>query len=390
MRVTYIQQHFAMQNEPGFVRAWEFCRRLAEDGHDVTVVRGAPESSDIRCDGVRVISVRAPYENEMRFRRRVVSFVQFAIGSTGEAVKTRPELVYASSTPLTVALPAILSAAIHRAKFVFEVRDLWPKVPVDLGLVSNPAVIWAAKLLERIAYSSASAVVALSPDMAEGVKEVSPNSAVTVVPNGCDMDLFDDIEVDRGIVERESGIPRGARHIVYAGGFGFMYDLPWCIDLAAALSERNVYFTFIGRGTESENLLALARERGIYREGMFPGRLPKIEVIRYLKGSDAALSALRDAPALEACSLNKVFDSMAASKPIFLNHGGWLASEVQSARAGWRVPRDIAAAADQIESVVRDSNVLVEAGRANRELGELKYARDDQYLKFRRAVLGID
>lgn len=379
-----------MQNEPGFVRAWEFCRRLVEDGHNVTVIRGGKQSEVVHSNGVRVISVRAPYENEMSFRRRVVAFLQFALGSTGAALKSRPELVYASSTPLTVALPAVLASAVHRARFVFEVRDLWPKVPVELGLVRNPIIIWAAEVLEKFAYARAACVVALSPDMAEGVKEARPHARVSVVPNGCDMDLFDEIEVDHECVGRESGVPEGARHLVYAGGFGFMYDLPWCIDLAAELASKNVFFTFIGRGTESANLVALAKERGIYRNGMFPGRLPKTEVIRYLKGSDAVFSALRNAPALEACSLNKVFDSMAASKPVFLNHGGWLTREVEGAGAGWRIPRDVTAAAELISSTVHNTDVLDAAGRANRKLGELKYARDEQYLKFRSAVLGGD
>lgn len=377
-----------MQSEPGFVRAWEFSKRLIEDGHEVTVIRGAPTAEKLVEAGVHIHSVKAPYENEMNFRRRILAFAQFAISATVCAVRSRPQLVVASSTPLTVAVPALAACVIHRAKFVFEVRDLWPKVPVELGLVTNPVVIWLARRFEKFAYRRAAVVVALSPDMADGVLEADPSANVEVVPNGCDMDEFDAIVPDRSRIWNLSNVPEGAKHVLYAGGFGYMYDLPWCIDLAAKLAEKNVYFTFIGRGSESANLIEQAKAAGIYRDGMFPGRLPKSEVIGYLKVADAVLSPLRDEPSLEACSLNKVFDAMAARRPLLLNHGGWLAEEVVGASAGWRISRNIDSAATLVQEVLEDPNSLERAGNANRSLGESKFDRDGQYVKFRNALMG--
>lgn len=388
MRITYIQQHFALQSEPGFVRAWEFCKRLVEDGHEVTVIRGASVADEFVESGVTVKSVKAHYENEMNFRRRILAFVQFAISSTYYAVRSRPHLVVASSTPLTVAVPAIAACVLNRAKFVFEVRDLWPKIPVDLGLVTNPVVIWLARRFELNAYRRAAVVVALSPDMADGVLEGAPNANVEVVPNGCDMDEFDAVPLDRSKIQALSNVPENSRHVVYAGGFGYMYDLPWCIKLAEKLAPDGVYFTFIGRGSETANLIAQAKAAGIYREGMFPGRLPKSEVIGYLKAADAILSPLRDEPCLEACSLNKVFDSMAARRPLLLNHGGWLADEVIGASAGWRISRDLDSAAKSVQEILDNAASLSRAGDANRRLGELKFDRNDQYLKFRDALFG--
>lgn len=386
VRITYIQQHFAMQTEPGFVRAWEFCKRLAQDGHDVTVIRGGAAPTTVVDSGVVVRTVRAPYANEMNFGRRIAAFLQFAAASTVSAVTSRPQIVVASSTPLTVVVPALIAAAINRSKFLFEVRDLWPKVPVEMGLVTNPFAIWLAENLERVSYRAARRVIALSPDMAAGVKEVSPNADVVVVPNGCDLSEFDAADPDRDKIWNDCGVPDGAVHVVYAGGFGYMYDLPWCLEYAAELHPYGIYFTFIGQGSETENLIRIAKDRGIYREGMFPGRLPKSEVIDYLKTADVILSPLRDEPSLEACSLNKVFDAMAAKKPLLLNHGGWLSRAVLQSNAGWRIPRDITDAVALTRNIVSDAAALRAAGDANRRLGEAEFDRDNQYLKFREAL----
>ncbi|MEW1938008.1 glycosyltransferase family 4 protein [Dietzia maris] len=379
VRLTYIQQHFALPSEAGFVRPWEFARRLQRDGYSVTVVRGGPQNAETVLEGVRIRTVAAPYANEMSFRRRIVSFLQFLVKASVETIRSRPAIVLASSTPLTVAIPAILASIRPSTRFIFEVRDLWPEVPVKLGLVTNRYVIWAAKMLEKLTYRRADAIVALSPYMEQGVLKVAPGARTVVIPNGCDLAEFDDAMTDRESIREQLGVGTDEKLVVYAGGFGFLYDLPRCVELAARLAPDGVRFTFIGKGSESEKLKELADELGISREGLFPGIMPKREVIRFLKASDAILSPLRSAPVLEGCSLNKVFDSMAAGRPVLMNHGGWLADAVTAIEAGWRIPTDPSLAAEVVREILADTDELERRGKNNRALGESKFSRDDQY-----------
>lgn len=388
-RITYIQQHFALPSEAGFVRPWEFARRLQSEGFRVTVIRGGDVSSTQEIQGVQIQTVSAPYANEMTFPRRIVSFLQFVVQATVQVLRSSPELIVASSTPLTVAVPAIIGTLGGRAKFVFEVRDLWPEVPVALGLVTNRPVIYAARALEWITYRRADAIVALSPYMEEGVSRIAPASRTVMIPNGCDMAEFDNAVFDRDDVRAQAGVREGETLIVYAGGFGFLYDLPRCVELAARLAENGVRFTFIGKGSESENLKDLAESLGIMRPGLFLGLKPKSEVIHFLKASDLIFSPLRSEPVLEGCSLNKVFDAMAAGRPVLMNHGGWLADLVDANEAGYRIPTDPDDAAMVVLNILKDPKDLERRGQNNRALGEERFSREDQYRDFSKTISSV-
>ena len=106
MKLVYLQQHFAMPDEPGFVRPWQFSRRFAQEGFDVVAIRGGVSAADESRDGVRVRTVSATYANEMGFARRLVAFAQYLIKATFHAWRERADVVYASSGPLTVAVLA--------------------------------------------------------------------------------------------------------------------------------------------------------------------------------------------------------------------------------------------------------------------------------------------
>ena len=112
---------------------------------------------------------------------------------------------------------------------------------------------------------------------------------------------------------------------------------------------------------------------------MFLGFQPKEVTAQYVAAADVALSPLRDDPCLEGNSLNKVFDAMAASRPVVFNHGGWLAEAATEAESGWRLPREIGPAAEQFLKIVSNRQELREAGLRNRALGEQRFARDSLY-----------
>src|SRR5690625_1580079 len=322
LRVTYVHQHFRLPNEPGGSRPWEFARRLVRSGHRVTIIAGAPRSSQFTYEGVDVIRVRAPYANEMGWLRRVASFLSFMLKSTWVSLRRPTDVVFASSTPLTVAVPALIASTLKRRPFVFEVRDLWPSVPIALGYLSNPVLRRIAGSLERVAYKRAAHVIALSPGMAEGVRRVSPSTPVTVIPNASDAELFRASLSQREAIRKELGW--GDKTVlVYAGSLGRTYDLEWIVDLAAELNRTDVVVSIFGHGALTGALKARALRHGLDPETLLPGSLPRSEIVRALPACDAVFSTLIPNPVLESNSLNKVFDAMAAGRPIMFNHGGW-------------------------------------------------------------------
>ena len=381
MRITYIHQHFVLPGEPGGSRPYEFARRMAAAGHEVTMICGRDEAMDKTVDGIHVRRLAIPYRNEMSKRERIVSFLNFLVRASAVAARVPADVIYASSTPLTVAVPGIVAKFTQRAPWVAEIRDLWPEVPIKLGYLNNPVAIFLAKQLEKAFYAASSEVVALSPSMADGVKEVAPKKRVTVIPNASDFERFDVPAEQRAAFRKEQGWGDDVV-AVYAGGFGMSYQLEWLVDLAAQLRRdgvENVRFVLLGQGSDSDALYQRAKNAGLDADAMFLGRQPKEDVAKYVSAADIALSPLRDDPCLEGNSLNKVFDAMAASRPVVFNHGGWLEEAATEHDAGWRLSRDIPTAAKRFAEIISDRDEMRAAGQRNRELGEKRFARDSLY-----------
>lgn len=381
MRITYIHQHFVLPGEPGGSRPYEFARRMAAAGHEVTMICGRDEAMDKTVDGIHVRRLAIPYRNEMSKRERITSFLNFLVRASAVSARVPADVIYASSTPLTVAVPGIVAKFTQRAPLVAEIRDLWPEVPIKLGYLNNPVAIFLAKQLEKAFYAASSEVVALSPSMADGVKEVAPEKRVTVIPNASDFERFDIPAEQRAAFRKEQGWGDDVV-AVYAGGFGMSYQLEWLVDLAAQLRRdgvENVRFVLLGQGSDSDALYQRARDAGLDADAMFLGRQPKEDVAKYVSAADIALSPLRDDPCLEGNSLNKVFDAMAASRPVVFNHGGWLEEAATENDAGWRLSRDIPTAAKRFAEIISDRDEMRAAGQRNRELGEKRFARDSLY-----------
>src|SRR5688572_6919096 len=200
MRIVYLHQYFTTPEMSGGTRSYEIGRRLAARGHEVHMVttvrnvtpRGRRRWSRSESAGIHVHALPVPYSNRMSYARRIEAFMRFAWEAGREASRLGGDLIYATSTPLTIAIPAVRAARHHRIPMVFEVRDLWPEVPVAVGALRNPVLIALARRLERFAYENAAHVIALSDGMRDGVVSTGQSpSRVTVVPNACDRELFD-------------------------------------------------------------------------------------------------------------------------------------------------------------------------------------------------------
>ena len=198
MKIIYLHQYFNTPQMSGGTRSYEMARRFVAAGHEVHMITSSRERNknasgwvDEIIDGIHVHWFSVPYSNKMDFKARISAFLKFAIVSGAKAYRVGGDVIFASSTPLTIALPAVYAAKRLRKAMLFEVRDLWPELPIAVGALKNPFLIKAAKWLERFAYKNADNVIALSPGMAKGViKSGYPPDKVHIIPNSCDTDLF--------------------------------------------------------------------------------------------------------------------------------------------------------------------------------------------------------
>lgn len=382
MKITYIHQHFKKPSEGGGGRPYEFARRLVAEGHQVTMIRGFFESSDEELEGIRLISVKSPYQNAMTSSRRIQSFMQFMIKSSYLAASIEADVIFASSTPLTVAVPGLVGKLFRRVPLVFEVRDLWPSVPIQLGYLKNPLLVTAAKILEKATYKNSAHVIALSPGMKDGILEVSPNTKVTVIPNASDFELFFKSADERLAFRESQGWDDTDKVVVYAGGFGPTYQLEWAVELAAKVAKENIKFVLLGEGKDSPKLKLLAEELGLDSTEILPGKLPRSEVPNFVASGDLVLSSLREDQCLQVNSLNKVFDGLAAGQPIVLNHDGWLKDVVVESHSGWKLSRDTDVAAEELIEILRSPQKLSAARKNSEKLGREQFDRELLYASF--------
>lgn len=391
MRILYLHQYFTTRLGTTGTRSYEFSQRLCQAGHDVVMVTSAallpsPHNevthiTTTRLDGLTIIIIPVPYSNKMSFARRLWAFFQFALVASRISVTQKADVIFATSTPLTIAIPAILGHLWQRIPMVFEVRDLWPELPIAVGALKNPVAIFLARILEWIAYHASVHIVALSPGMADGViRRGIESRRVTVIPNSCDVSLFD-VPKERGLPIRERlGLDPDQPLIVYTGAFGIINGVDYLVELAAAIRPiaPEIRFLLVGDGNEREKVFRRARETGIYEQTLWIWEpQPKVEIPNILAAATVATSVIIDLKAIWNNSANKFFDALAARKPIMINHGGWQADLLEQTGAGIVLTgTDIPLDAQRFAAWVQNAEALQHASEAAHHLAYHEFNRD--------------
>jgi glycosyltransferase involved in cell wall biosynthesis len=294
--------------------------------------------------------------------------------------------VFATSTPLTVAVPGVLAAKMRRVPFVFEVRDLWPEVPIEMGALRNPLARRLAGGLANFAYRNAREVIALSPGMAAGVTARRPATRTTVIPNAADLALFE-VRPEAAQRFRDEHRWLGDRPlIVYTGALGMVNGVEYLIRAARRMREvdPDVQVLIVGHGREWDDTRALAAEHGLLDQTvrMWP-KVPKSELPVILGAATMSTSFVRPIRALWDNSANKFFDALAASRPIAINYGGWQADLLEETGAGLVLdPYDAEQAGELVAARVRDELWLKEAREAAHRLAVERFSRDLLFDRF--------
>ena len=385
MRITYLHQYFNTPSMPGGTRSYEMARRLVAMGHEVNMVTSWREQDGRQAwfttveDGIKVHWLPVPYSNHMSYKQRVASFFRFARGSARKAASLPADVIFATSTPLTIALPGVYASRRQNVPMVFEVRDLWPEVPIAMGALRGPIPRAAARLLERLAYKSSSAIIALSPGMAKGIAATGvPIDHITEIPNGADLDLFRPDPEARDCFRTRLGISERQLLVVYAGTFGRINGVDYLVRLAAVLAnDARFHFLTVGDGQEFEDVKATARMLGVLNKNLqMLGSTSKAYMPKILAAADIATSFVIPIPALEANSANKFFDGLAAGCCLAINYGGWQAEILHEAGAGMQLSRDVAVAARQLQELADHPDRVNQAKVSARLLAERRFSRD--------------
>lgn len=389
VKVLYFHQHFVTPKGAGAIRSYAMARKLIERGHSVTMVCGSAQGGTTGLegpfikgqrrglvDGIDVVELNLEYSNSDGFAKRIQTFLSFAFRSVKIALSEQYDLVFATTTPLTAGIPGILARWLRGKPFVFEVRDLWPELPKAMGVIKNPAVLWAMGVLEWASYRSAHRVIGLSPGIVEGIRARGvPPERIAMIPNGCDLDIF---SAD-GEPWRPEGIADSDLMAIFAGTHGMANGLDAVLDAAAVLKRRDrndIKLLLIGNGKLKAQLQARATREDLSNV-VFHDPVTKARLAGLMQATDIGMQILANVPAFYyGTSPNKFFDYIAAGLPVLNNYPGWLSDMIEAENCGYAVPpADPEAFADALEQAAGERERLKEMGQNARQLASNQFDR---------------
>jgi len=379
MRIIYVHQYFRTPEEGGAIRSYHLAKGLVKAGHEVELITTADlKGYDQRwIDGIKVHYLPVNYEQKFGFLKRIWAFLDFVRKSKSLLKKLqRPDLLYITSTPLTTGLIGLWAKKKLAIPYIFEVRDLWPKAPIEVGAIKNPFLINYLLRLEAEIYQHALSLVALSPGIGNHLRLISPKSKIHLIPNFSDLAQFFPMPKSERMLKKYSLESKFT--IAYTGALGQVNAVEELIDLAekAKKKEKNWQFLIMGTGSHRQKLLKLARQKGLSSVHFLPfGN--KTAVNEVLSLADFAWISFAHLPVLKTNSPNKFFDAIAAGKPILVNHKGWVYDLVKSHHLGIScLPTKTDKAFEQLEELEMRPEKLLEMGKNSRRLAESYFSKE--------------
>lgn len=360
LRVGFISQWFPP--EPAIVPANIF-DAIAKH-FDVVAITGQPNYPEgVLHEGFKAGATSYAIEFGRKVRRtplypdhsvsaigRVLNYCSWALSATvfarREVRRSDVNFVYAS--PIMAALPAMVARAIHGVPFVLNIQDLWPDSVFATGFIRNGPLRkiaeWSINRFANISYRMASAVITISPGMAQvlELRGVDP-SKIHLVYNWADESTIDNREVSTERVRSELGVQPNTKMLIYAGNIGAaqeLHHLIGALSVLAAEDQLDCHLVIIGDGVELPHIKSMVRDLSLEEHVSFLGRIPSTEVPRFLASADASVVSLGDSPLFRHTMPSKVQSILACGSPIFVIGEGDVADVAVKSGAGWATSSD--------------------------------------------------
>jgi glycosyltransferase involved in cell wall biosynthesis len=373
-RVLVLNQFAATRGHPGGTRHSELFPKLSGWQH-VIVAAGTNQLTGHRQrdqTGFKTVPV-TPYRSNGR--ARILNWISYSFGALSWSLRQpRVDVVYASSPHLLTGFVGWLIATLRRVPLVFEVRDLWPRVLVDMGQMTERSLTYRIlSSLEKFLYREAERLVIMAEGSRDAITRCGiDDQKIVYIPNGADPSDFLP-SANRETLRARYGFTGFTA--VYAGAHGPANGLELLLDAAAAIQEEEVEIVLVGDGVAKPGLVARAHESGL-RNVRFMDPVPKAHIPDLLFAADVGLHVLADVELFRyGVSPNKVFDYMAAGLPVLTNCPGLISDLVEAAECGIAVsPRDLRDGIEEMHQMYREG-ILLELGQAGRAWIETNQSR---------------
>lgn len=383
MRILIVSHYFPPETGAAQARLSELAAAWAAAGDEVTVLTGMPNHpagvlpSEYRHairrrehrDGYAVLRTWRHVTTNQSAARQALSQLSFMLSSVllGWRASGRADTVLVSSPTFFSIASAWLLARIKRARFVVEVRDLWPATLVELGILSNPRLIALLERFELAAYAAADEVVVVSDGFrASLIDRGVPAGKVHTVRSGVCVRRFDPATPPDPYLRAGLGARPDECLVLYAGTHGLAQGLPEAAEAATRLIGRPVHLAFVGEGSDKPRLRHRVTELALANVTL-ANAIPAELMPSLLATADILLVTLRDVPLFATCIPAKIFEYLAAGRPVIGAVSGEAAQILREAGSAVVPPGDSAALARAIRDLAADPErraVMAAEGRA--------------------------
>jgi glycosyltransferase involved in cell wall biosynthesis len=394
VRVLIVTHYFPPETGAPQARLSGLAATWAADGDEVTVLTGMPNhptgvlpQSYRRAvrrrehrDGYRVIRTWLYATPNEGMARKTLGHLSFMVSSVllGWRASGPADVVVVSSPTFFSILSGWLLARLKRARFVVEIRDLWPAIFVELGVLTNRRIIGMLERLELAAYAAADQVVVVSEGFrADLLRRGVPPEKVHTIRNGVELDRFTpagDSSTEHHELRARLGAGPDDCLVLYAGTHGISQALSAVADAAAQLDGRAIRFAFVGDGADKRRLQRRITELGLRNVALLPG-VPSGEMPTLLGAADICLVPLRNVPLFATFIPSKMFEYLAAGKAVVGSVTGEAAQILAEAGAVVVPPEDSGSLAAAIAALAADPQLRTEIGRVGRVFAERYYDR---------------
>ncbi len=378
MEILYLSQYYPPEMGAPASRVSELAKYWSKAGQKVTVITGMPNHPDgvihptykweyfkeEKSFGVHVLRVFLYVAANKGVVKRIISFISFMITSLILGLlKSHTDIVIATSPQLFVGLSGLIIARMKKKPFVFEVRDIWPQSAVELGVIKNKQVIRTMEILENILYSKANMIVVAVKGMKDilASKGVSRNK-IHFIPNGIDEERFDD-KTKYHILRKMHKLDN--KFIIgYIGTIGLAHGLQIIPEAAKKMRNSNIHFVIVGDGAEKEKLQEIIKSYNLENVSLL-GKMPREYIPSILEDIDVGFVHLKNFPLMKNAIPSKIFEIMAAGKPVLAGISGLGSDFIQENDLGYVFKQeDPDSLVDTIKSVLKESkDVLKEKGQ---------------------------
>lgn len=381
MRIVYLDADFASATGETGPRSYAFARGLISRGHEVTLLTSdrqfdlPPNAGRIfrtNISGVPVVAVNVGLGRQHSRVGRLWHHLRFARAAAWYLLRTeRPDVIYVTSPPLPTILPVLLAKGLRRVPFVMEVREIWPEVPRGMDLIRSRLRCFLLRRLALMGYRGAARVVALTEPAVHHIQADIPlEPKVVRIGPCCDLNLF--ARGDGSAIRQAQGWT-DKFVCLYVGPLIRATGLEAILRVADSVREDEQFvFWLVGRGEQRAELERNIRDRELHNVVIWDdvprGRLPDV-----LAAADLGLMTVRRFRVLEQASSDRLFDFLAAGKPVLLNYSGWQRDLLEKHGAGLGTPLgDYGKFYDSICRLCDRPDLRAEMGRNARVLAEAR------------------